>query len=674
MKLVFHIVLFLVVLLPGTLFSQDVFFDPQVKDFDIIHEKGGEVVAQFRLMNLSNEDFKIKGIITSCGCTKVGLTNDSLRKNSAIFIKAGYDPKGRPGYFFKQFTIVLQKKNKDTLAIDGYLKGIVLSSNEVKYNPLSLSHAVIQVQPVKLGKNTQEEEKQFNTFVNDLTFVLDKDGFANIVLEYYQSDLSGDKEKSFLAKTRKLVIEALEKRGYQSYRVGFLEKKWENENPVGESYPFIVLSVSGYSNAQAKESKILLNGIDLAAFKASGKDSSVIRYDYTVAGKAPKINWENGKGGDFVTHVVRTVLIYGEAKIAFYIKGVDVDAEDDFVKNSIQTYLKSLYAALEEQGVNFGKLEFLPPVFFRGEKPEIKFALIEMIDKSENISWNRFQDHLDSIRRIRADKMNYQKEFRNNIPVFYQRIENSDDFDTTSLQFKEWFNLFKSKWENNKSIRIIVEATASNAPTTKKYDNPFVARRRANNSVLALTDYFKKNGIGLSPKMFEQTYALVKGPIYHEEDFQAQQYKKYQYIKLIAVETDTLVATPNGALPYQANFNNNDFTLPSSGLVFRNFIDNLVPYIDKYGFVEVIMESSASKVPPANYRSNRVLAFERLQKSKDVVINAIAAKGYNPLRVIFTEERILIQGPGYKQGMDSNNEIFMEFQYIKIIPKVFVYR
>ncbi|HYG50978.1 MAG TPA: DUF1573 domain-containing protein [Flavobacteriales bacterium] len=654
--------------------AQDVFFDPQVKDFDIIHENGGEVVYQFKLMNFTSEDYKVKGIITSCGCTNVNLSNDTLKKNGVIMVDAGYNPKGRPGYFFKQFTVVLQKTNKDTLAVDGYLKGTVLSSREVQYNPLNLSNTLIQIKPVLLGANSAAEKTAFNTFMNDLTFVLDKDGFANLVLEYYQHDLKEDKLKSLLEKTRQLVTGALEKRGYEPFRVGFAEQKWRDVNDTVEHFPFVILNVSGYGNALLNESKILLKGINLAAFKAAGRDSTVIRYDYSIAGKSAKVNWEKGKAAEFVTHVVRNTLIYGDVKIALYVNGIDAQGQDDFLHSNIQPYLKDFYASLKEQGINFEKLEILPPVFIASGKPEIKFALVEMVEKSDNISWNRFQEHLDSIRRYSAGRTDYEKEFRNNIPVYYQRVEKLDAFDTTSKQFKEWVNLFKSKWEKNKSIRIIVEATASNAPTINKYDNSFVARRRANTTIAALQDYFVKNGIAPTPKMFEQSYALVKGPVYHEQDFALQQYKKYQYVKLLPVETDTLLVQPNGAVPYQVNFNNNDFSLPASGMVFRNFIDNLIPYIDKYGYVELIMESSTSKVPPVHYVSNRVLAFERLQKSKDAVINAIAARGYNPLRVIFVEERILVQGPGYKQGMDPKNEVFKTFQYVKIIPKTFIYR
>ena len=46
----------------------------------------------------------------------------------------------------------------------------------------------------------------------------------------------------------------------------------------------------------------------------------------------------------------------------------------------------------------------------------------------------------------------------------------------------------------------------------------------------------------------------------------------------------------------------------------------------------------------------------------------IRARGFNPSKIVFTEERLLVQGPKFKYGDNKNDDKYMAYQYIKILP------
>jgi hypothetical protein len=653
-------------------FGQSVFFQPQLFDFSIIHENNGIVYHEFKLKNSGEQNYKVRGIINSCGCTNVDISSDSLLKNRFIRVRAGYDPANRPGNFFKQISIVLGGLGSDTLVVDAYIKGTVLSKNEVAYNPLDYKKSIIQIKPLVLFSEKTENNKKFNDFVNDITMVIDKDGFVNIRIEKPTAIDSALEIK--IKSIKRNLLSALVKRGYKSNPVGFIDTLNTIRHDSLGSPVIAVLKVSNYNKDNIHESNIMLEGLNNFGTNLVSSDSATIRYSLHIANPQQKVEWAMDKSGTFVTQIVRTVLMTGSANIGIYVKGLIKAGEESFLKRILDTQIKNLAIELKNQGIEFDKINILVPVFLSGDKYEMSYNIVEFSSAQNFVSWNKFQFHLDSIRKEFETRTNSQKGFKNNIPVYYQRVENQNEFDTSNVHFKQWFNLFADAYKTNKKLKILVEATASNAPTTKAYDNSFVARRRATTTVAGLKSCFTKAGIVFPENLFMEPYALVKGPLYHEQDFLIHQYKKYQYIKLIPVENDSLVFVKEKAIPYQVNFSNNDFLIPATSAVFQNFIDNLIPSIKKYGYVEVILESSASKVPLKNYNSNRVLAFERLQNSKEAVLRAVAEKGYNPLRVIFTEERLLVQGPAFKQGMDPQNPLYSDYQYIKIIPKSLINR
>ncbi|MGC4023668.1 MAG: DUF1573 domain-containing protein [Cyclobacteriaceae bacterium] len=80
-------------------------FRERIHDFGNIMEKDGSVSFEFIVSNKSTRPVKITNVQPSCGCTTPDWTKNSIAVGSTGFIKASFDPTGRPGYFDKTLTV-----------------------------------------------------------------------------------------------------------------------------------------------------------------------------------------------------------------------------------------------------------------------------------------------------------------------------------------------------------------------------------------------------------------------------------------------------------------------------------------------------------------------------------------------------------------------------------------
>ncbi|NJN43151.1 MAG: DUF1573 domain-containing protein, partial [Flammeovirgaceae bacterium] len=64
---------------------------------------------------------------TSCGCTTPGWTRGAIASGKTGFVKARFDPKGRPGFFSKTLSVTT---NASTKPIVLTIRGNVVTENE----------------------------------------------------------------------------------------------------------------------------------------------------------------------------------------------------------------------------------------------------------------------------------------------------------------------------------------------------------------------------------------------------------------------------------------------------------------------------------------------------------------------------------------------------------------
>ncbi len=163
----FRIVLFLV--LTGILKSYGQLAEPlqfmeKIHDFGEIVEAGGAATFDFSFTNNSVRPVKILSVQASCGCTTPGWSKEPIAIGKQGFIKASFDPKGRPGYFNKSLTVTTDiDKNPIVLQI----KGMVVDKQSAKDIALNAANGNLRLRnsSFNLGKlyvNKSAEAKEFD--------------------------------------------------------------------------------------------------------------------------------------------------------------------------------------------------------------------------------------------------------------------------------------------------------------------------------------------------------------------------------------------------------------------------------------------------------------------------------------------------------------------------------
>jgi len=162
----FRIVFFLV--LSGILRSYGQLADPlqfteKIHDFGEIIESNGAAVFEFTFTNNSARPVKILTVLASCGCTTPGWSKEPIAIGKTGFIKASFDPKGRPGYFNKSLTVTT---DIDRNPIQLQIKGMVVDKRSEKEVALNASSGNLRLKnsSFSLGKlyiNKPAEIKEF---------------------------------------------------------------------------------------------------------------------------------------------------------------------------------------------------------------------------------------------------------------------------------------------------------------------------------------------------------------------------------------------------------------------------------------------------------------------------------------------------------------------------------
>ena len=115
--------------------AEPLFFGEKLHDFGDIREADGPAVFEFVVVNRSTRPVKILSVKASCGCTTPGWTKEPIAPGASGFVKASYDPKGRPGYFNKTLAVTT---DWDGNALTLQIKGNVVSPT-TENDPTSFS-------------------------------------------------------------------------------------------------------------------------------------------------------------------------------------------------------------------------------------------------------------------------------------------------------------------------------------------------------------------------------------------------------------------------------------------------------------------------------------------------------------------------------------------------------
>lgn len=80
-------------------------FDSRVLDAGTLSSGGEEVVLEFGFTNVSDREFRIGRVLSSCDCSKPVWPKDPIAPGQRGSIRITYDPKGHLGRFERRFMV-----------------------------------------------------------------------------------------------------------------------------------------------------------------------------------------------------------------------------------------------------------------------------------------------------------------------------------------------------------------------------------------------------------------------------------------------------------------------------------------------------------------------------------------------------------------------------------------
>lgn len=122
--------------------AEPLLFTEKIHDFGEIVEQQGNADYEFVFTNNSGRPVRIISVQASCGCTTPGWTKEAVAPGKTGFIKASFDPKGRPGYFNKSLTVTTDLSGTPIML---QIKGSVVDKVTVKDESLTASNGSLKL-------------------------------------------------------------------------------------------------------------------------------------------------------------------------------------------------------------------------------------------------------------------------------------------------------------------------------------------------------------------------------------------------------------------------------------------------------------------------------------------------------------------------------------------------
>lgn len=640
-----RILLVILIILAGSANCQ-IFVDNPSKDLGDVYEGKGEVAAHFTLKNPYQEDtIRIHDIITSCGCTAILSQDTLIPPNSSIQLKFSYDPKGRSGLFTKSIEVVSRIGVYDQHRLFLKISGNVVSENfGLKKIDAELKEYLVA--PINFYAITPYDSSYldfnfFISFVNDLSYEVDFYQFTTLGIEIGVRDQRDVEEMQFISKyIRAKLQREFRLRGYSSNTVFFQEPTFVIKDLPDWAKASIKVYSVNFGSDLIDNSVIKLNSNQLIANKN-------LLLDYQRFSKPEtedvmeQINFDKLENKLFINGSLNLRgLIMSPSRMTY------ADREkfaQQLEKQIFKNLKKNTGANHDVVQVNFDSMVYHPDDKYR----------FQMWDVSDEEKKQEFTYE------IKADNITAPQ-----LPTYKQSTLLGNKIDTESAEFKHfWKNLILNQ-KAGYPITLIIESSKSKIPRTAHEDLLVYARQDGIEIKKQLLKLFMdQTGRSLDIKV----KPFVHGPDYIWQNKKYTDYSQYEYFNIIPIvhhQKGENIITPK---PYLVNFDYFFNGVDTSSWVFSKLAKYISEEVHQNGFVELIIESSTSQIPIEKKKQNIYLAYERALESQIRIKHFMQHLLVDPNRILFTEERFLIQGPVYDGTIPIIK--FRKFQYVKIVPK-----
>ncbi len=155
-------------------------------------------------------------------------------------------------------------------------------------------------------------------------------------------------------------------------------------------------------------------------------------------------------------------------------------------------------------------------------------------------------------------------------------------------------------------------------------------------------------------------------PIDAEVDLKLRGKAETNKIKLSGLVTVGRKTARFSPAEYTRKFDFNEKLIDSGEKEFRQFVEKMLPLLERHGDVKIQIESSASNVPTKSYSSNEELTIARAAEARAEILEILNAGGAKPERVIFQPDISKVQGPEFTPDYKKQMARYTPFQYVKV--------
>ncbi len=672
--------IFIIVLFFGlkSVYSQQntIWFENQIYNFGIIEEDGGVVFHTFTFENRTSDSVKVVSVETGCGCMAAVLSDSIILPGAQGKIQMVYDPAGRFGSFVKSASVTFQADSMRTVR---YLnvKGLVINDIEKS----NASDYFISLAPFRQMINTKtdtvyKQTDAFQKFVNDITFVIDREGFVNLTWNIKYDKLAGKQwAEQFAQDMAATVKRELQRRNYSNAPAGHRFVYIEENKPVKGYVMDVLLTADKYTDFNRNTSLIertqKVPVQDTMVFLPFPYRKNLLQY------KAFSMNtkWYKAEKNKDALKWIDNLRIKALTNDSLLLGGViylPVEKRDEsLIKKKIEEsvyFHEFIEKELVKQGIPAKKIRLTKPELYTLPVTGFQSAFYSTLSLPEVKETKVMEEDFSLFNGGEyAIKDEYPVQ---NLPVYKQNYHGKGvRIDTSNVDFQRMMRLVMYQKSQGRKVVLYIESSASNLPTRENFDNFYVAELRAKESRALIESWLVRNGYRKDSLEFAQPIHLIQGPEYNLDYFLHSYYKAYQYIRLIPVYVNPFDELKAGLKPYMINFGIGDMELVYEAAMFQEFAAKLAEVILKQGFVKLKIESSSSKVPNVEGGNNSILAWRRAEDARKKVERALMKYGADPGRLIITEERALVQGPEYKGDVKTRPDKYEPFQYIKLLPE-----
>jgi Protein of unknown function (DUF1573) len=629
----------------GNCYSQILVEHPS-KDLGDIYENRGKVTALFELKNPYKEDtIRIYDVITSCGCTAI-LSDDTLiMPQSSIELKFSYDPRGRSGLFTKSIEVIsrigIYDQNRLFLKISGNVVGENSLVREVNAELIEYLVAPINYFSITPYDTSYLDFNFFISFINDLSYEIDFYQFTTLGVEIGVNSLDDIMQLEHLMRfTRKKIQREFQLRGYNPNTIFF-------EHPI-----FKEVDLPNWAKASIKIYSVNF-GSDLI-------DQSVIRIteDEVVENENLMLNLER-HARPTIDQIIQAINFEGLEGKLFLNGGLNLQGIIMAPKRLTLHDTKKLANKIET--AIFKELKSSSGISKKDVQIQIDSLIKHPNDKYKFMLWDKGDEEEQQVYTYELMPENITPPL---LPTYRQQTVLSTQIDVNSKEFIYFWKNILLNHKAGKEIKLLVESSKSKIPRNGESDLLFLARKDGNIAKKMLEKLFEKE-TGRSIEVIVEPF--VHGPAYDWSNKKYTDYAQYEYINVIPLVHHNEEKNEFPANPYMVKFDYFFNGIDTSSWVFDKFAKYIAEEVEQNGFVRLILESSISQIPIEKKKTNIYLAYERALESQVRIKDFLKKRLIDPNRIIFSEERFLVQGPKYDGTIPIIK--FRKFQYLKLIPE-----